>query len=109
LTSSALVIPNPLNCEREDRDEEDFSKIDDYPVEWLCNCQARLNADARFYTTAIAMDDIDAVRRHLGNGRLISGSRKAFRSSVKRSETTPIRHSQRYSVFNVPHFGIDVM
>jgi len=59
---------NPLNCEPEDRDEEDFSKIDDYPVERLRTCLARLKADARFYTTAIAMDDIDDVRRFLGYG-----------------------------------------
>src|SRR5438132_10363189 len=54
---------NPLNCEPEDRDEEDFSKIDDYPVERLRTCLARLKANARFYTTAIAMDDIDEIGR----------------------------------------------
>ena len=59
---------NPLNCEPEDRDEEDFSKADDYPVERLRTCLAGLKADARFYTTAIAMDDIDEVRRFLGYG-----------------------------------------
>jgi pimeloyl-ACP methyl ester carboxylesterase len=57
---------NPLNCEPEDRNEEDFSKIDDYPVERLRTCLAGLKADARFYTTTIAMDDIDDVRRYLG-------------------------------------------
>ncbi len=57
---------NPLNCEPEDREEEDFSKIDDYPVERLRTCLAQLKADARFYTTAIAMDDIDEVRQYLG-------------------------------------------
>jgi len=61
---------NPLNCEPEDRDEEDFSKIDDYPVERLRTCLAQLKADARFYTTAIAMDDIDDVRRFLGYGQI---------------------------------------
>jgi pimeloyl-ACP methyl ester carboxylesterase len=61
---------NPLNCEPEDRDEEDLSKIDDYPVERLRTCLARLQADARFYTTAIAMDDIDEVRRFLGYGQI---------------------------------------
>jgi len=61
---------NPLNCEPEDRDEEDFSKIDDYPVERLRTCLAKLKADARLYTTAIAMDDIDEVRKYLGYGAI---------------------------------------
>jgi pimeloyl-ACP methyl ester carboxylesterase len=61
---------NPLNCEPEDRDEEDFSKIDDYPVERLRTCLAQLKADERFYTTAIAMDDIDEIRQYLGYGAI---------------------------------------
>ena len=61
---------NPLNCEPDDRDEEDFSKIDDYPVERLRTCLAGLKADTRFYTTAIAMDDIDDVRKFLGYGEI---------------------------------------
>jgi pimeloyl-ACP methyl ester carboxylesterase len=61
---------NPLNCEPEDRNDEDFSKIDDYPVERLRTCLAGLKADARLYTTAIAMDDIDDVRRYLGYGEI---------------------------------------
>jgi len=61
---------NPLNCEPEDRNEEDFSKIDEYPVERLRTCLAGLKADARLYTTAIAMDDIDEVRQYLGYGAI---------------------------------------
>jgi pimeloyl-ACP methyl ester carboxylesterase len=61
---------NPLNCEPEDRNEEDFSKIDDYPVERLRTCLAGLKADARLYTTAIAMDDVDEVRGYLGYGQI---------------------------------------
>lgn len=61
---------NPLNCEPEDREEEDFSKIDEYPVERLRSCLARLKADAHFYTTSIAMDDIDEVRQYLGYGAI---------------------------------------
>ena len=61
---------NPLNCEPEDRNQEDFSKIDDYPVERLRTCLAGLKADARLYTTAIAMDDIDEVRQFLGYGSI---------------------------------------
>ncbi|MEX2262021.1 MAG: alpha/beta hydrolase [Bryobacteraceae bacterium] len=61
---------NPLNCEPEDRDEEDFSRIDDPRMERLRACLAKLEADARLYTTAIAMDDLDDVRRHLGYGAI---------------------------------------
>jgi pimeloyl-ACP methyl ester carboxylesterase len=61
---------NPLNCEPDDRNEEDFSKIDDYPVERLRTCLAGLKADERFYTTSIAMDDIDEVRQYLGYGQI---------------------------------------
>jgi pimeloyl-ACP methyl ester carboxylesterase len=61
---------NPLNCEPEDRNEEDFSHVDDYPVERLRTCLAGLKADARLYTTAIAMDDIDDARRYLGYGAI---------------------------------------
>jgi pimeloyl-ACP methyl ester carboxylesterase len=59
---------NPLNCEPEDRAQEDFSKIDDYPMERLRTCLAGFKADARLYTTAIAMDDIEEVRQYLGYG-----------------------------------------
>ena len=61
---------NPLNCEPEDRDEEDLSHSDAYPVERLRRCLAGLKADTRLYTTAIAMDDIDEVRQYLGYGAI---------------------------------------
>jgi pimeloyl-ACP methyl ester carboxylesterase len=61
---------NPLNCEPEDRNEEDFSKVDEYPVDRLRNCLSSLKADARLYTTSIAMDDIDEVRAWLGYGAI---------------------------------------
>ncbi len=61
---------NPLNCEPEDRDEEDFSKIDDYPVDRLKRCLDGFKANAKFYTTSIAMDDIDDVRKYLGYGAI---------------------------------------
>lgn len=47
---------NPLNCEPEDRDEEDFSKIDDNGMERLRTCLAALKADERLYATAMAVD-----------------------------------------------------
>ena len=61
---------NPLNCEPEDRNEEDLSHADNYPVERLRTCLAKLKADPRLYTTAIAMDDIDEVRQYLGYGAI---------------------------------------
>ena len=57
---------NPLACEPGDRDDEDFSKIDIYPLERFKKCLAKFQADASLYTTSIGMDDIDDVRRHLG-------------------------------------------
>jgi pimeloyl-ACP methyl ester carboxylesterase len=57
---------NSLDCHVEGPDNEDLSTIDTYPVERFRDCLDRLKADARLYTTAIAMDDIDEVRRYLG-------------------------------------------
>ena len=74
---------NPMNCEPDDREEEDFSKIDDYPVERLRTCLAQLKADAHFYTTAIAMDDIDEVRQHLGYNTIdLSGGSYGTRAAL---------------------------
>ena len=57
---------NPLNCPTSD--EEDYSSESD-PKElrkYAQDCLAELQADPRFYTTSIAMDDLDEVRRGLG-------------------------------------------
>ncbi|HET9408086.1 MAG TPA: alpha/beta fold hydrolase [Candidatus Sulfotelmatobacter sp.] len=61
---------NPLNCEPDGRDEDDFSKIDSYPIDRFRACLAGYKADPRLYTTSIAMDDIDEVRRYLGYGSI---------------------------------------
>jgi len=62
---------NPLSCEPENRDnDDDLSHIDDYPVERFHKCLEKYQADARLYTTDIAMDDIDEVRRYLGYGQI---------------------------------------
>jgi len=61
---------NALNCEPDDRDEEDFSKIDEYPVDRLRKCLEGFKANAKLYTTAIAMDDIDELRQYLGYGAI---------------------------------------
>jgi pimeloyl-ACP methyl ester carboxylesterase len=57
---------NPLDCADDDPDEDDFRSIDEYPVGRFRTCLERLHADPRFYTTSVAMDDIDDVRAYLG-------------------------------------------
>ena len=57
---------NPLDCESAPEDEDDLSTADTVPVERFRRCLAQLKADVSLYTTSIAMDDIDEVRRHLG-------------------------------------------
>src|SRR3954465_2625597 len=56
---------NPLDCAAGD-DSEDLSSVDEYPVQRFRTCLETLKADAALYTTSIAMDDIDDVRRFLG-------------------------------------------
>jgi len=54
---------NPLRC----LDQEEEQNLSDAQViERLQTCPARLDADPRFYTTEIAMQDLDAVRSVLG-------------------------------------------
>ncbi|MGE3958700.1 MAG: alpha/beta hydrolase [Vicinamibacterales bacterium] len=60
---------NPLDCAADDEDEN-LDDIDRYPVERFRACLDALQADAALYTTAIAMDDIDEVRRYLGYGQV---------------------------------------
>ncbi len=54
---------NPLQCLDPEKDE-DLS--DRQIIARLQACPAQLNADPRFYTTEIAMQDLDAVRAALG-------------------------------------------
>jgi pimeloyl-ACP methyl ester carboxylesterase len=53
---------NPLRC----LDLEDESLDEAQVLEKLKACPAKLDADLRFYTTEIAMTDLDAVRAALG-------------------------------------------
>ncbi|MEJ5224707.1 MAG: alpha/beta hydrolase [Anaerolineales bacterium] len=53
---------NPLRC----LDDEDESLAEDAALEKLKACPAALDADLRYYTTEIAMADLDAVRAALG-------------------------------------------
>jgi pimeloyl-ACP methyl ester carboxylesterase len=57
---------NPLDCAADDDDQDDLGSIDDYPVERFRTCLEKLRADAAFYSTSVAMDDIDDVRQFLG-------------------------------------------
>lgn len=58
---------NPLDCSADvEAQDEDVRATETFPIERYRTCMQTLDADLRLYTTAIAMDDIDDVRRHLG-------------------------------------------
>lgn len=54
---------NPLQCLDPEKDE---ALTNEQAIERLQTCPTQLNADLRFYTTEIAMQDLDAVRAALG-------------------------------------------
>src|SRR6185295_8121842 len=56
---------NPLDCE-DAKEDDDLGDIEVYPIERFRTCLQRIHADTRLYTTPIAMDDVDEVRRYLG-------------------------------------------
>lgn len=57
---------HPLECELPESDDIEEAAI----IAALQACPATLDADLRFYTTAIAMRDLDAVREALGYARI---------------------------------------
>jgi pimeloyl-ACP methyl ester carboxylesterase len=61
---------NPLNCRAGGDSLRDLTEPDDSALESLRKCLARLPGDPRFYTTNIAMDDLDDVRAYLGYDRV---------------------------------------
>jgi pimeloyl-ACP methyl ester carboxylesterase len=61
---------NPLKCRAGGDSLRDLTEPDDKALEHLRQCLARLPGDPRFYTTNIAMDDLDDVRAYLGYDRL---------------------------------------
>ena len=61
---------NPLNCEVDQDSLTAIDEPDNVALERLRNCLKGLHADLRLYTTTIAMDDLDDVRRHLGFDRI---------------------------------------
>jgi pimeloyl-ACP methyl ester carboxylesterase len=57
---------NPLDCKGPENESDNLSNIGDPGNERFRDCLKKYDADPRFYTTSIAMDDLDAVRAHLG-------------------------------------------
>jgi pimeloyl-ACP methyl ester carboxylesterase len=61
---------NPLNCRNESNSLQELTESDDKSLERLRDCLKSYDADPRFYTTTIAMDDLDDVRGYLGYERI---------------------------------------
>jgi len=61
---------NPLNCRGGGDSLRELTEPDTAGLDDLRNCLARLPGDPRFYTTDIAMDDLDDVRAWLGYDRV---------------------------------------
>ena len=61
---------NPLDCESDGGSLRDLTEADEAAMERLRRCLESFDADVRFYTTPIAMDDLDDVREYLGYRRL---------------------------------------
>jgi pimeloyl-ACP methyl ester carboxylesterase len=58
---------HPLHCERDDgRDVIEHLATPEFPAGSLRQCLSKLDADPRYYTTSIAMADLDRVREALG-------------------------------------------
>ncbi len=57
---------NPLRCEVDPDEYEALSDLSsDALKEWVQECHQSLNADTRMYTTSIAIEDLEAVRKAL--------------------------------------------
>jgi pimeloyl-ACP methyl ester carboxylesterase len=61
---------HPLTCPVETASLSSSFSDDEQAIARLTDCLARLDADVRQYTTPIAMEDLDEVRRHLGYDRI---------------------------------------
>jgi pimeloyl-ACP methyl ester carboxylesterase len=61
---------NPLNCRSSGESLADLSESDEAALARLARCLETLPGDPRFYTTALAMDDLDDVRAYLGYDRV---------------------------------------
>lgn len=61
---------NPLQCRSEALEDLDATIDYDQITREAERCRDSLDADPRFYTTTVAMRDIDAVRRAMGYGQI---------------------------------------
>jgi pimeloyl-ACP methyl ester carboxylesterase len=61
---------NPLDCRAEASTLREATESDDASLARLQKCLSGYDADVTFYTTPIAMDDLDDVRAHLGYERV---------------------------------------
>jgi pimeloyl-ACP methyl ester carboxylesterase len=61
---------NRLGCDPTPDDADDIASDDARAIQRLRACLAGYDADARLYTTSIAMDDLDDVRAYLGYDRI---------------------------------------
>jgi pimeloyl-ACP methyl ester carboxylesterase len=61
---------NGLHCHGETGSLQDAFATEERALARLRDCLAGLDADVRFYTTPIAMDDLDDVREYLGYDRV---------------------------------------
>jgi pimeloyl-ACP methyl ester carboxylesterase len=57
---------NPLECHSPSNTLQELTETDDQSITRLRTCLAGYKADVRFYTTSIAMADLDDVRAYLG-------------------------------------------
>jgi pimeloyl-ACP methyl ester carboxylesterase len=61
---------NPLECRSQANTLRELTEPDEIALARLRTCLEGYDADVRFYTTPIAMDDLDDVRAHLGYERI---------------------------------------
>ena len=61
---------HPLECHSTSNTLQELTESDAQSLDRLRKCLAGYDADVRFYTTPIAMDDLDDVRAYLGFDRI---------------------------------------
>lgn len=61
---------NPLECRTESNSLQELTESNDQALARLKKCLTGYDADVRFYTTTMAMDDLDDVRKFLGYDRI---------------------------------------
>ena len=61
---------NPLECKSDQDSLQVLNESDEAALDRLKKCLEQFDADPRLYTTTIAMDDLDDVRRHLGYAQI---------------------------------------